>query len=102
MGGVKNRSKQKDLPLGIDTEYLISLWEVQKGKCAVSGIEFNLASPEIAGEPRFDSPSVDRIEPSLGYTKGNVRLVIYQINMAIGPYGLSRFLETVKRIKENV
>ena len=31
-------------------------------------------------------PSIDRIKPELGYIKGNVRLVTYQVNMAKGVY----------------
>ena len=95
----KNRSKDKSLDFNLDHGYLVDLWDKQCGRCDISGIVFNLDYPEKPGEPRFDAPSLDRIKPELGYIKGNVRLVIYQINMAIGPYGLDRLLETIKMIK---
>lgn len=99
LSGAKNRSKKQDRPINVTLDDLIELWYKQDSKCAISGIPFNLDFPEKDGEPRFDAPSIDRIVPELGYTKGNIRLVIYQINMAIGPYGLERLLETISKIR---
>lgn len=99
--GARNRSLAKSITFDITPEYLIWLWQEQGGCCAVTDLPFNLDYPEVIGEPRFDAPSLDRIVPHLGYTKGNVRLVLYQINMAIGPYGLNRLLETIKHIGIN-
>lgn len=99
LSGAKNRSRDKGVAIDIDLDYLVDLWYKQSECCAVSGIKFNLDFPEKSGEPRFDSPSLDRIVPELGYTKGNIRFVIYQINMAIGPYGLQRLLDTIKAME---
>lgn len=96
--GARNRAITKDIPFDISPEYLIWLWQEQDGCCAITRLPFNLTFSEIKGEPRFDAPSVDRIVPALGYTKGNVRLILYQINCAIGPYGLDRLLETIRSI----
>lgn len=95
----RGRSKIQNRPFTIEHQDLVDLWEEQSGKCAVSGIPFNLDFPEKAGEARFDAPSLDRIVPTLGYVKGNIRFVIYQVNMAIGPYGLDRFLKTIETIR---
>jgi len=55
---------------------LLEMWERQEGKCVVSGIEMTW------GKGAFypTSLSVDRINPEIGYTKGNVRLVLYAVN----------------------
>lgn len=91
--GAKNRAKAKNLPFDITPEYLIEIWEKQAGLCAVSGLVFDLSKPEIKGQPRWNAPSLDRIKPELGYVKGNLRLVVYQINVAINEFGLDHFLK---------
>lgn len=99
--GAKNRSKNKNIPFDINRQYLIDLWEQQNGCCLLTGLEFNLDFPEKHGEPRFNSPSLDRINPELGYVKGNVRLIIYQLNMAIGPYGLDRLVFVLDHLRSH-
>lgn len=102
LAGAKNRAKDKSVPFNIDCDYLEGLWELQESRCAVTSIPFNLTYSEKLREPRFDSPSLDRIVPELGYVRGNVRLVIYQVNVAIGPYGLEGLLETISHIRNTL
>lgn len=94
----KNRSKTKDIEFNIDTDYLYSLWMEQDGRCCISGLKFDLSRPEKYNDTRFNAPSLDRIIPEKGYTKGNVRLVIYQINAAMQQYGLEHFLSLCKTV----
>ena len=96
----KNRAKEKNLPFDIDADYVFQLYNKQNGLCAISNLEFNLAKPDKAGHTRFDAPSLDRIIPELGYTKGNVRLVIYQVNCALSNFGLDTFLYVINKIQE--
>lgn len=98
LSAAKNRSKTKELDFNLDLEYLISLWDEQDGCCCITGVPFNLDYSAKHREPNFDAPSLDRIVPELGYIKGNVRLVAYQVNMAIGPYGLEHFLDLCKQV----
>lgn len=61
----------------IDLQYLHELWDKQKGLCALSGMPMTYY---------FDSGrvptnlSVDRIDSSLGYIKGNIQLVCMAVN----------------------
>ncbi len=63
----KVRSLAKDVPYNIDGEYLLSIYP-QDGKCPVFGIDMVWGS----ADGQENSPTVDRIHPALGYTKGNV------------------------------
>ena len=48
-------------------------------KCPVLGIPLVLHKGEGKG-PKYDSPSVDRIDSNLGYVKGNVRVISWRAN----------------------
>lgn len=75
--GLKDRSDKKNIDCNIDLQYLHELWDKQKGLCALSGIPMTYY---------FDSGrvptnlSVDRIDSSLGYIKGNIQLVCMAVN----------------------
>lgn len=95
----KNRAKTKELPFNITLEYLEELWEEGNGYCALSGIPIELGRAEF-GKVHPYAPSIDREVPSLGYVKGNVRIVCYQMNVALSEFGLSQFEELVQRYTE--
>ncbi len=95
----KNRAKTKELPFNITLEYLEELWEEGSGHCALSGIPIELGRSEF-GKVHPYAPSIDREVPSLGYVKGNVRIVCYQMNVALSEFGLSQFEELVQRYTE--
>lgn len=86
----KNRSKSKELDFDLDLEYLIELWEKNQGCCAVSKIPFELGRSE-KGKVHPYAPSIDRIIPAKGYIKGNVRIVVYQLNISLSEFGLEQF-----------
>jgi hypothetical protein len=98
LSAAKNRAKTKNIPFDLDREFLLHLWEEQEGLCCISGYPLNLETPINVGQPRFDAPSLDRIVPALGYVKGNVRLVCYQINCAIHDYGAEHFLKLCRAV----
>ncbi len=55
-------------------------------RCAVTGIAFSFQKQHGAYRRPF-APSVDRIRPTLGYVKGNVRLVCTMANIAMNEWG---------------
>lgn len=82
--GIQRGARQRALKAG--REYSLSdTWAAdryvqQDGRCALSGIVMR------QGEGRLDpfSPSIDRIDSSLGYTDANCQLVLLQINLGKG------------------
>jgi len=72
-GGAKVRNKEWDL----DIIYLGDLWEMQKGKCAYTGWEL-----EIGENGHIKTASLDRIDSSKGYIRGNVQWVHKNVNYA--------------------
>jgi hypothetical protein len=55
---------------------------VDTGVCGISGVSLTLEGPRCA-----TSPSLDRIEPHLGYVAGNVRIVCHALNAGMGDWG---------------
>ena len=69
----KVKSIRNNVPFNIDFEYVYNLCE--NGKCSITGLDF-----EILNKRGPRSPSLDRIVPRLGYTKGNVRVILWALN----------------------
>ena len=77
-------SSKYDTEITID--YLVSLWEKQQGRCALTGKKMI---------HKHNSPytvSVDRIDSSVGYYEGNVQLVCQSVNLAKNGYSNEEFL----------
>jgi len=60
----------------IDLDHLKYLYDVQRGICAITGIPMHTTTLESDM-----SVSPDRIDSSVGYSKGNVRLVCVRANL---------------------
>ena len=71
-------SRKRHLGFNIDIYHLNDLYEKQEGLCAISGAEMTY----LAGHGRKQTNiSIDRINSSLGYIRGNVQLVCDAINV---------------------
>lgn len=86
------RSRMKNLAFDLDFDFLLRMATEQDFRCALTGIEF-LAVNEHRGRVCPFIPSIDRIEPSKGYTKGNVRIVIYAVNAMLLDWGEDLFVQ---------
>ena len=73
------RNSPKNLEYDIDFDFLQKLWNIQNGKCAVTGLQMDLNSGTIYKKNSF-IVSVDRKNSSLGYTKDNIQLVCFAVN----------------------
>lgn len=81
----KKSPSGKSKEFSITVEYILQ--QLLKGQCAVTGVkfEFDNAHQLFFGRKKNPySPSIDRIDPRLGYTKQNTRIVIWWYNMAKG------------------
>jgi hypothetical protein len=87
----KSRALSKGLPFDIDREHLTELWDDNEGCCALTGRAFSLDSWGGKGQVNPDAPSIDRIKPTLGYVKGNVRLITYHMNISLSDFGTELF-----------
>lgn len=72
-GALNHASKRKQhLGFDIDLVYLLQVYEQQDGRCALTGVEMTY----LAGKGRVNTNiSIDRIDSSRGYIRGNVQLV---------------------------
>ncbi len=75
---IKANCRVKGLSCSIRREDLEDLFDAQNGRCVLTGRE--LKKTRIKSE--LDTCSVDRLDDSLGYDVGNIRLVTLQANIA--------------------
>lgn len=81
----------------IDEKYLKDLWEQQEGFCALSHIPI---IPRYQNRKKSLSvASLDRIDSSIGYMKGNVQFVALGINYAKNGYTNEEMLEFINQIR---
>ena len=75
-----SRAKKKSLPFDLDVEWIM---ERLKKTCPVTDCVFALKNTgnNYSNRSPF-TPSIDKIDPALGYTKDNCRLVIWWYNSA--------------------
>ena len=86
----------------ITRQELFGMWELQKGRCVVSGIEMTWGSGGGPGKMNPTSITIDRIDSSGGYTCDNVRLVCYQVNTFKGQWDDTKMLSMAKTIIANM
>lgn len=79
ISGILNHAAKRKQNLGfnIDLMYILSIYDTQCGKCALSGVDMTF----LAGNGRVQTNiSIDRIDSSKGYIRGNVQLVCNTVN----------------------
>jgi hypothetical protein len=75
------RQKEKvNLQVDIDSKYLSELWDKQKGICPYTRIKLYVAKRKQKDNDHRYLASLDRIDSSKGYIKGNVQFVSTSIN----------------------
>ena len=87
----KARHRRKDFDL--DEEYLESIWT---GKCALTDISIIAESKRNS----LISASLDRIDSTKGYIKGNVQFVAYGINLAKNSFSDNEVLAFINLLRE--
>lgn len=79
---VRTRAKKRGLEFDLDEHVAQLQTRIDSGKCELTGWPFDLSPGR-----KFNSPSIDRIDPKGGYTYENVRLVLNMVNVALGDWG---------------
>ena len=81
----------------ITIEEIATLYELQKGKCAMTGWDISWS------ESGWDhSASIDRLDNKQGYTLENIQLVHKTVNMARGTLSVSEFIHMCNSIADKV
>lgn len=94
MSYFKLKSKMKNLEFNIDEHYLMDLYKKQNGKCYFSGIDIKHNKDFL----NYDSISIERLNPDMGYTKGNVVLSCFSLNSFKGMMTEREFKDFLKII----
>ena len=104
MNGVFKRMKKWNMQdeLDFDKVFLKELWERQEGRCAITGIRMVLekdASSKRAREKKPNKASLDRIDSSKPYTKGNVQFICMCVNYMKNTFQNDEIVEFIESIK---
>src|SRR5690349_4558962 len=81
---------------GFTEDDMMVVWERCEGRCAVSGRPFSDERIGSGKAKRAFAPSLDKIEPNLGYVRENVRLVCVAVNFAMNSWGKEVFLRVAE------
>jgi|LakMenEpi03Aug12_release.lakeMendotaPanAssembly.Ray.scaffolds.fasta_scaffold877081_2 hypothetical protein len=89
----KHRAKRKNIPLDITLEDIII-----PEYCPVLGIKlFNGTNVAC-----YNSPTIDRIKPELGYVKGNIQVLSYRANMLKSNATIEELEKVLEHLKKMV
>ena len=98
----RSRSKSKSETTDLTLEYLKEIWETQKGLCSYTNIKMEMPRSS-QDEDIKKSPtklSLDRIDPSIGYIKGNVEFVCYCVNVMKNDFTKDQMVDFINQIKK--
>lgn len=93
---IRQRYKEFDITL----EDLKEQWFLQNGYCVYSNIKLKLASYKIKVNS-IERASLDRIDSSKGYIKGNIQFVSTSINYMKGQMSHEDTIKLINLIKNN-
>ena len=82
----------------VTISYLVGLFHGQKGLCIHTGEVMTFERGLVEGAVTFDLCTMDRIDNTLGYVKGNINLCCDGINRMRSNMALSQFKALCKKI----
>jgi hypothetical protein len=89
----KKRSKNKNIPFNIEISD-ITIPEC----CPVFGIKFIISGEKGPGD---FSPSIDRINPKLGYVKGNIQIISFKANRIKSDANVDDLIKVIEYLKKS-
>lgn len=89
------RARKSKLPFELDYDWAIQKIEANNFRCELTGLSF-MSDADGFNRVNPYAPSFDRIDPSLGYTKENVRIVIFAINVMLLDWGTELFEKIIR------
>lgn len=94
---IQNSANKRKLKFNLSIKYLWKLYKKQNKKCAISGIKIGFHDED----GRKNSASVDRIDSTKGYIKGNIQWVHKTINKIKQTLSNKEFIQWCKIISNN-
>ena len=92
----KGRAKKKGREFTLTWDWVKA--KVDAGACERTGITFDNSETEWRRNPR--SASLHRVDSRRGYTEDNVVMVVWQYNMAVGPYDEAYLEKMIEAFRE--
>jgi hypothetical protein len=93
---IQKKCRRLQLECDIDADWLAA--KFINGTCELTGLAFQWSVRN--SRPGPFTPSVDRIEPGQGYTKGNCRVILNALNGWMSDYRLEQFLVIAEALVE--
>lgn len=78
--GARRRAEMDNVQFDLERQDILQMLDRQSGKCAISGLPFDLSAAETRRRPF--APSLDRIKQGGSYILPNVRLACVAANIA--------------------
>lgn len=85
-------TKRRGHKCSLTLKDLSDLYVAQNGRCAISNRVLEVGGRTPKTNESQNALSLDRIDPSKGYTKNNVRLVVWVVNLALRKWGDAAFI----------
>lgn len=90
---IKNSAKLRGIEFNIELKYVWDLFMKQNKRCKYTGIEIFFSRNNLEHRMGESTASLDRIDSSKGYVKGNVHWVHKRINIMKGNMSHQEFLD---------
>jgi len=98
---IKNRANKKNLTFNITKKYIWNLYLEQGEKCALTSIIIDIKESRRSQEVNEMTASLDRIDSTKGYIKGNVQWVHKDINRMKNNYDQDYFIEMCHKVSKS-
>lgn len=95
---IKKQARSRNLEFDITIEYLWDLFIQQNRKCALSGMDIRFGEKTGDG---LKTASLDRIDNTKGYVKGNVQWLHKWINIMKSDHTTNEFIEFCKMVSNH-
>jgi len=95
------KARSRNRTMNIDNNCLEEIWSRQGGRCAISGIEL-IINKGRKSDKHLRLASLDRIDSTKGYLKGNVRFIAVPLNYAKNDYDNDEFSEFLIEVARGV
>lgn len=101
------RARKDGMPFDITPEYIEQLWDLQDGRCALTGDRMTRYEGHGKNSIIESNASLDRIQSldsrgrKNGYTQGDVQLVTWEANRMKGQMDYKSFVSACKTIIQN-